>query len=52
MYQTKFLKNYDSNQITILLTSDIHNALNRINSLGEWLSNKKKEYVYKPHSIN
>eukprot|EP00026_Physarum_polycephalum_P014189 Phypoly_transcript_14677.p1 GENE.Phypoly_transcript_14677~~Phypoly_transcript_14677.p1 ORF type:complete len:287 (+),score=22.88 Phypoly_transcript_14677:112-972(+) len=43
MYQLKFLKSPTSNNLTILLTSDVHNALDKINVLGEWLSQRKRE---------
>ena len=49
MYQLKFLKSPTSTNLTILLTSDVHNALDKINALGEWLAHKKKEYVFSIH---
>jgi len=42
MYQTKFLKPPTATKIKVLLTSDVHCALEKINALGEWLSKKKK----------
>ncbi len=45
MYQTKFLKQPATDKIKILVTSDIHYSLDKINALGEWLSHKKKKYV-------